>query len=242
MVPLPPPPPGLLVFLSLSLPGLLCILIGAYALACFHHKKLLELRLNAYRTNSLTILLEKDIVPKAQEAEVSALRTENQELRDEVQCLKRMKEEVEGTMMEREADFLELEAAWTKEKDELMRDAELSVTQHTADIAALTMSLHAMRVECVSKDTEVRVLIEAKEHLETTNTKQEEKILELTDKLSEYSRLTKALNANHTPDSSPLRALPERDLFQTSWVLETKSATTSPCRRPHASRSPRKGS
>jgi chromosome segregation ATPase len=187
------------------------------------------------------MLLEKEIATKAREAEVSALRTENQELREEVQCLKQIQGEVEGMMMEREAEFLELEEAWTKEKDELMRAAELSAAQHTAEVAELTKSLEAMRVECASRGTEFRVLVEAKEHLETTHTKHEEKILELTDKLSEYSRLTRKLTAKGTPESSPLPALCEREPPQKfPRVLETKSATTSPRRRQHPPRSPRK--
>lgn len=242
MFQLPAPPPEVLVLLSLSLPCLLCVLIGGYTLACLHHKKLLELRLNAHRTNSLKMLLEKELVTKAREAEVSALRTENQELIEEVKCLKQIQGEVEGMMMEREAEFLELEEAWTKEKDELMRAAELSAAQHATEIAELTMSLEAVRVECASRGTEFRVLVEAKEHLETTHTKHEEKILELTDKLSEYTRLTRNLTAKDTPESSSLPALCERELPQKfPRVLETKSATTSPRRQQHPPRSPRKG-
>jgi hypothetical protein len=212
-----------LILVSCTVSILGFALFGAYTLLSAYHTKLLELERNKCESKFAKTSAEKG-------ARITALTVEVEGLRQRVLETTKEKEEVEAGRLKREVGFLETEARWRRERDELERALnELAISsRHAADIIELKASIQGMEALCASKDFQIRALVEAREDMETTTERYQDKITELTDKLSEYRRLATAgeANGNYGVFSRQVRVVQRRtrNPYQTGFKRYAVSA------------------
>ncbi|KAJ3525597.1 hypothetical protein NMY22_g10506 [Coprinellus aureogranulatus] len=226
MLSFPLPPSNITIFLGCSVPCLAFILVSAYAFVCSYHKNLTELRLEMHRTNTLKMLLEKEVTVKSKDVQVASLSSEkerlvreNRDLRQEILDIARMKTQLEHQMMDMEADVMKkrvkLEVEWPGE--------------YCGGVQRNDFQLIDLRVQIREMDIRIQTLQKMNEDLEEINDTFEKKIYELTDKLGEYHRRLVAGGASQSTAPFPF-AIAQLSSAQLPYQATTRKARRSETR------------
>ena len=215
------------LFIQLFLVGCLVAILGfalfgVYTLLSTYHNKLLELERKKCESQFAKTLAGKD-------ARITSLATEVEGLRQRVLESAKEKEGVETGRLTREVGFMEMEARWRRERDELEQALNgLAISsRHAAEIIELKASIQNMESLCASKDFQIRALVEAKEEMKTATERYQDKITELTDKLSEYHHRLVTVGDTNATFNRPAKATQRprtRTSHQTSFKRHAVSA------------------
>jgi predicted nuclease with TOPRIM domain len=186
MISLPACPPNAFPDCTISVLAFFLLQIGGCALLFTRCSKRLDFEHNTWSTalskiSELQNHVKEGLGELAREREgraierdtnVLSLQAEVQELRGAISTLNKSKGEVEAQILEREVELLEREARWAKERDDLRKASEFTISKYAVEsIAALNARLHAMKIECESKDAQVQSLAQAKSELEAARSK-----------------------------------------------------------------------
>ncbi|KAJ3529652.1 hypothetical protein NMY22_g8903 [Coprinellus aureogranulatus] len=195
--------------------GLLClgfVAINAYAMS-WHHRKLHDSRIKRRRFKVRKALAQKESEIVELDAQVVALKAENEELKNQAVKLGDRCADAEGRVVAREAELLKdhhaKEQKWQEDRGELKKARE-----------KLKEKLRQMEAECTSMALQLLTLAQEKEELKASGEQNEKEVLELRDKLSEcHHRLKSAQALDPTfyrppspdaNDSDPFESPPRR--------------------------------
>ncbi|TEB36274.1 hypothetical protein FA13DRAFT_1242426 [Coprinellus micaceus] len=165
---------------------------------------------------------QKNAMAEEREAQLLAFEEKTERLEKRILALKNAREEIEAKTMKREA-------AWTEERARLWRSTSIACTCG-ADTNAKIADSEKVWAECASKDDQIQKLAKEREELEVARERDEDKIVELTDKLSEYRRRLAAGGDHDGPSDSSLALPVDQDHNCPScyiWRLRHKKDGTS---------------
>lgn len=222
---------------TISVLAFFLLQIGGYALFFTRYSKRLDFEHSTWSTALLKISeLQNHAkeglgeLARERDSHVLSLRAEMQELRGAISTLNKSKGEVEARMLEREVEFLEREARWAKERDDLRKASEFTISKYAVEsIAALNARLHAVTIECESKDARVQSLAQAKGELEAARSKDllEYMLLKQKEELErEHSHATSKLTTEITTLTAKLQATEmkcESKELQIRTIAQTKA-------------------
>lgn len=174
------------ILLGCIVPCLAFVILSAYAvISSRYQSRLLELKLHECQINGRLTEKESEVIIKAFDVQVLALTSENGRLSQQVLDLEKKHEELLCLVGQRDAEYskrsAEVEAIWSKERGDIQRVNDL-------EIMSFKVNLRAVEAVCASRGYQIQALTQAKEELLAARVQHEHKILELTDKLSEYHR------------------------------------------------------